>query len=285
MERQPLSLLISAEPILMRVVRSVAEGTPTEVALGIAQVLLLTTIVVALAFAAWFRCVHYYRAWLAERLRCFSESGMSSPDVLMPGMPVRVEVPVEGNMATLHGVLDSAVLDRVELSLQEPPLPVPVPTPVLITAVGTSAAYRFQQTTLHCESRGGVWHITVPMPRWVERVQRRDFYRVALGVPASLSVCGDTRSDTFSAEVEDLSVGGVSLLVREPVAVGTPVRIRMVVGDLGTVALDARVVAVEESVRDRQRLRCQFLYVSEETRQALMQYCVLLQREGRRAAA
>jgi len=72
--------------------------------------------------------------------------------------------------------------------------------------------------------------LTLDKPSVIYRLQRRQHPRLALRVPAAYGICGNRETEPESlieAETLDISMGGVSLAVREEIAAGKIVKIEL----------------------------------------------------------
>jgi c-di-GMP-binding flagellar brake protein YcgR len=116
------------------------------------------------------------------------------------------------------------------------------------------------------------------MPAWVERVQRREYFRVPINEPTQvMAYARDTGAAMpICAMLLDLSGTGARIATRQSLSPNMFVRIHLPCDTLGGAGMDARVLQCD-SRRSADGLdhvsQCRFLAVTEETTSALLQAC------------
>lgn len=257
----------------------------------------------------WGRRLH--REWVAKRLRSAAEAQHTSPSAIHEGMPAHLEVITREGLRQGTAIVRAVHHRVIALSMPTDPQgnTIEIGTPLMVGLVGETAAYRFQTSVQDRRIVGGVPTLFVPCPPWIERVQRRAFFRVPVHLPTVVSPLATSAENeetgvetpVYRAVIEDLSGGGIRLKMTQPLTSGTRLRIRLplyiyeedsaVSNSLETVTFEARVLlcrfpsgAAQSSPTQPVRLHCEFLYISEEARNLIIRYCETVQRRTMRIA-
>lgn len=227
----------------------------------------------------------YQRRVVAEKLKALEEAHVTTSRALQEGMPATLEVQQGGETHRFRAILRAIERKVVALSLEadtEPAL-LRIGTPVRITVAGVSAAFRFHSCVQDRRKVGAIPTLYLEIPQWVEKLQRREFYRVPVQLPTSVTAIGDSTQDpvSYRGMILDISVGGARLAVSRACAPGMLLRLRLPMAEMESVGLEARVVACRSWQTDGPfpcLAHCEFLYMPEETRSLLMHYCFDLER-------
>jgi c-di-GMP-binding flagellar brake protein YcgR len=227
----------------------------------------------------------YQRRVVAERLKALEEAHVTTSRALQEGMPATLEVQQGGAPHRFRAILRAIERKVITLSLEadtEPAL-LRIGTPVRITVAGVSAAYRFHSCVRDRRRVGEIPMLCLERPHWVEKVQRREFYRVPVHIPTSVTAIGDSTQEPVSHRgmILDLSVGGARLAISREYAPGMRLRLRLPMAEMESIGLEARVVACRPWQTDGPfpcLAHCEFLFMPEETRSLLMRSCFDLER-------
>lgn len=227
----------------------------------------------------------YQQRVVAERLKALEEAHVITSLALQEGMPATLEIQQAGEPRRITAFLRAIERKVIALSLEadtEPAL-LRIGTPVRITVAGDSAAFRFHSCVLDRRMVGEIPTLYLERPHWMEKLQRREFYRVPVQLPTSVIAIGSSLQDPVSHRgmILDLSVGGVRLALSKEYAPGTTLRLRLPIEEMESVGLEARVVACQPWQTDGPfpcLAHCEFLYMPEETRFLLMHSCFDLER-------
>lgn len=247
----------------------------------------VTAVGLAAAFAATLKLSH---RWAGARPVGFPDVEWVASDVVEEGMSVEIEAPTAMGMRRASSVIRAAQKRWFALSAPEPEeMGFSVGAPLEVRVRGESALYRFHATVRDRRTVQGVATLYVERPARIEKVQRRDYFRIDVRLAALLS---DLRpaadpNEPIRGTIESLSGGGFRITMPPELPAGTPVRLRVADGPLAGFAFDARVVRCDRVGHfgaPRYRASCEFEYIADETRNLIVSYCYDIQREAMRAA-
>jgi c-di-GMP-binding flagellar brake protein YcgR len=227
----------------------------------------------------------YRRRAVAERLQALEEAHVTTSQALQEGMSATLEVLQGGESRRIRAFLRAIEHKMIALTLEgdaETTL-LRIGTPVRITVAGVSAAYRFHACVQDRRKVEAIPTIYLAKPQWIEKVQRREFYRVPVQLPTSVIAISDSLHDRISHRgmIIDLSAGGARLAISRECAPGTLLRLRLPMEEMESIGLEARVIACQPWQTDGAfpcLAHCEFLYMPDETRTLLMRCCFDLER-------
>jgi c-di-GMP-binding flagellar brake protein YcgR len=214
-----------------------------------------------------------------------------APDVVKEGMSVRIDAPAATGMRSGPSVVRAIHKRWLALAaLESDGLSLGVGAPLEVQIHTGPALYRFHTSVRDRRIVQGVPTLYVERPPRIEKVQRRSHFRVDLRLAAALS---DLRPDSDPAEpirgvVDSLSGGGFRICLPTELPAGTPVRLRVSDEPLAGHALEARVIRCDRGgflSGPRFRACCEFVHLSEETRNLIVAHCFEIQREAMRSGA
>jgi len=230
---------------------------------------------------------------LARRCTAPEPSEQGSDDVtivgcdrLQPG--ARVTIEAFGLDAVRSFPANLVAVERCHLRFTVPAsaLPMPRGVPVTIISVDHSALLRGHSFLVDHGVRGGAVTVCLRRPAWLERVQRRQYFRVPLEVPTMVSPVPARAAHPapYRGLITELSASGLRVASPAPFCAGQVLRLRVPVPALGEPAVDSRVLrcTVSEHRGYPFSAACEFLYLSEETREGIVQFCFDAQRTARR---
>ncbi len=249
---------------------------------------LLAVIIAVLIMIALLMAGRIYWRWKSTRLTAPSESEIVSPDLLTEGSPCSLQMPAGSGLWSGDSLIRA--IERKWIALAAPSnesAPLAVGIPLCVTVPSAAALFRFYATVVDKRIVEGVPTIFVAKPEWVEKIQRREHFRVAANLPSILSLIdpGADAGKSMRGTIADLSAGGFRMAVPEPLRDGAIVRVRLPVEALAGYSFEARVVrcvAAHDFGPHRYRTQCQFLHLTEDTRNLIVAYCFEAQREIRR---
>lgn len=237
-------------------------------------------------------------AWLLSRLINFTlrkiafnrvcksiQGQVVSASSLHTGFPVKIHVLSNHNEPAINGVMEW--LDRKWIRIQTEYVPksrLKVGLPLEITVVGDTFIYRFN-ALLRDESQSEYATVlSVRKPDWMERVQRRYYFRIDLDLPAIVNRINSSSESMHPIRciIRDLSGGGVRILSREMLGIQEQVRIRFPIEIMNGASFEARVVKCEEGDKNHEfpfRVHCEFLYISDDIRNNIINYCFNVQKK------
>lgn len=162
-------------------------------------------------------------------------------------------------------------------------------TPLLVELPLPDGLRRFQTTVLQ-RVAGLSPGLVLTWPREIERIQRRDFFRVDVERKADVSytelASGERR--TASGWTIDLSGGGVRLALPEPIPAETPLSLRLFLQQDETQLCDARVIRSGQRPNmppaQKYWVACQFIDPSEAFQKEIVKLVFDIQREQMRRA-
>lgn len=243
-------------------------------------------------YAAFHAGRRAHRRWVAARLRSFAEAHVLSGDAIRAGMRAIVEVSGPNGVRRLRAEIGSAPPKTIGIGLREGDgTVIPVGAPIRVTVLDHSSALRFQTIVQDRRLVGQVPTVFVPRPEWVEKVQRRSFFRVPVQLATAVTWRGEEAgSDRLvSGVIDDLSAGGFRLALPMAVEPGTRITVRLPIVALTGATFEARILRCATDGRPTTplpfRAHCEFLWISEETRSLLVGYCFDVQREWLRTRA
>jgi c-di-GMP-binding flagellar brake protein YcgR len=229
----------------------------------------------------------------AARLRAYAAANVCSPDALGAGMTATLEISAPDGIQSLKGQIQA--IDRKWIALSVPAkgecLPIAVGAPMKVTVIGDTAVYRFHAGLHDRQHDGHSLTLYVARPRWVEKIQRRQFFRIAVQLPVVISPADHPGGNItlHRGTIENLSGGGFSVSVSVPLAAGTTIRLRFPADTFSGLSFEARVVRcappARRSVPRTWYAQCEFIHLPEETRNLIVNYCFEMQRQHRKALA
>lgn len=246
--------------------------------------------VLALASMTLFILYHWsrkaLRRWQAAQLHSMASGRIVTPDCIPRETAVFIEIPTPSGIKCVTGTIQviqprgmviAMPFSRFETAFAPG-------TPLIVTATVRFAAYRFHASVVECRMGNGVWTVYLTRPKWVERVQRRNYVRVPVKLPTIISpVRPSSEGDTLiRGVIHNLSGGGAG--VATPVALprGTLIRVRVPLPITGEAGFDARIIRcspLEGNDSFRYLVQCEFLYIPEETRSLIINYCFDVERD------
>jgi len=204
---------------------------------------------------------------------------------LHSGFPVKIHILSHQNEPEIHGVMEW--LDRRWIRIQTEYVPrsrLKAGLPLEITVVGDTFIYRFN-TLLGDENQSeNATVLSVRKPDWMERVQRRSYFRIPLNIPAVVNRINTSmeRMYPIRCKINDLSGGGIRISSKEGLEIGMQVRIHFPVEIMNGASFEARVLKCDEADNNAEfpfRVHCEFLYISEDTRNNIINYCFCVQKK------
>ncbi len=217
---------------------------------------------------------------------CKSIKGQVVPaSFLHIGFPVKIHILSNQNEPEIHGVMEW--LDRRWIRIQTEYIPrsrLKAGLPLEIIVVGDTFIYRFN-TLLGDENHSeNATVLSVRKPDWMERVQRRSYFRIPLNIPAvvnRINISMD-RMYPIRCKINDLSGGGIRISSKEGLEIGMQVRIHFPVEIMNGASFEARVLKCDEAGNNTEfpfKVHCEFLYISEDTRNNIINYCFCVQKK------
>lgn len=243
----------------------------------------VAVLLLAAMAAHWMRIARLHVR--AARARRLTARQAVETTALAVGQACRVDVCAPGNVP-VDGALEE--VERRHLTLHIPRIDAaPRPgTPIVVTAVGPSAAYRFVSVVRDAREQNGSWRLHLPRPPWVEKVQRRDFFRVPIDTATVVyaRTPGSTEPAVMSCSLTNLSAGGARLMSPRELAPGSALAVRVPTADAIETRFEARVTrCTPASGRDgHYEIGCRFERMDEDTRSRLLAHCFDIERAGRR---
>jgi c-di-GMP-binding flagellar brake protein YcgR len=158
--------------------------------------------------------------------------------------------------------------------------------PLQVLVEGDTAAFQFYAGLQDWQATGETTTFYIDRPLWMAKVQRREYFRVPLREPTMLSTLGGRPEESrrLRALLENVSGGGCSLNLTEPLEAGTCVRLQMPSGSLEGFSFEARILRCLPRLLSGDlpyQAQCEFLPFSEETRCLLVAYCFEQERARR----
>jgi c-di-GMP-binding flagellar brake protein YcgR len=265
---------------LTPVTRGGSAGAAAE--LQIMFLILALGLVAALVFG-----ISLYRRWRAARFEMAGENDWVPSSVIAEGNPATLESPSVTGIVASKSMVRSTHKRWIGLSSpDETGSPLAIGTPVAVLARGESCLYRFHGAVVDRRVVDGVATLFVEKPPIIEKVQRRENFRVAVELPTTLSVLesGSDDSPPMRATIDNLSGGGFRVAIDKPLPEGSIVRVRIPVVTRMGFSFEARVVrcaAVRTVGPLRHRAQCEFIHLPEETRNLIVACCFDFQRQLR----
>jgi c-di-GMP-binding flagellar brake protein YcgR len=246
----------------------------------------LTVIVAAILTIALRLC----REWVGARSTGFPDVEWVGSDVVEEGMSVSIEAPTTAGLRSGPAIIRA--VQKRWLALAEPDsadLALGVGAPLQVQIQGASALYRFHTFVRDRRLVHGVPTLYVERPPKVEKVQRRNHFRVKVRLAAAVSDLrpGFDSTQPIRGTVECLSGGGFRIGLPIDLPAGTPLRLRVPQEPLAGRSFEAHVIRCEYASRlgtHRFRASCEFTHLAEEMRNLIVSYCFEVQREAMRAA-
>jgi c-di-GMP-binding flagellar brake protein YcgR len=224
----------------------------------------------------------------ANRARRLYARGAVETSVLAPGQRCRIEGGGPNGAAAV-GVVSGVARRSVTLRIDCPQTAPPRGAPIVVTVVGPSAAYRFLSSVADAQSADGAVVLHLNRPPWVEKIQRRAYFRAPIEAPTSVTARTPNDPDgvTLACTITDLSAGGIRLVSPKPLEIGTALVLRAPTAEDALTRFEARVRTCEPicAAGDRWALGCEFERTDEDTRQRVLAYCFDLERLARRRPA
>jgi c-di-GMP-binding flagellar brake protein YcgR len=246
------------------------------------------TLAVGIFIALWVG-VRLYRRWSTDRLEAFRDGEWVAPAIVEAGLPVVLETPTASGLRASRSDIRSVQKRWIALTAPaDQEAPVAVGTPLSVTIRGDTALYRFHTIVLDRRVTDGVPALYVEKPARIEKVQRREHFRVGVHLPTVLGVLapGDQEGAPIRGDIDNLSGGGFRVALPAALSAGAIVRVRLPVVTLLDYSFEARVIRCADA-RDfgpmRYRASCEFIRLPEETRNLIVSYCFEVQRESRTA--
>ena len=205
-------------------------------------------------------------------------------DRIREGWTATIELPTQRGSSRLQASIASADRNYVALSISDvPSAAVAAGTPLRLFVVGDTAAYWFASIARDYVVRNDIKTLYVERPAWIEKVQRREHFRVAARITATLSTIESVAelSQMLRGEVQDISAGGFAIALPAQISPGTRVRLRLASETIGECSYEARVVrsaATPYPGPFRYRAHCELMHLTPENREAIIAYCFSAQR-------
>lgn len=226
------------------------------------------------------------RKWLAAHIQALKEGRVVPSNVIRDGQMASLEVCTAGGLR--RGTSEVRAVARRHIALLQPEdvegKCFPMGAPMQVTVAGETAAFRFQSSIVDRRYVAGELMLYVQRPPWVERVQRRAFFRVAVHLPTSVTLLGSSLNEcqVLRGVIDNLSGGGFRILLPAVPPLGARLLIRLPIDPLGEAAFEARVLRCVSSRRAAPlcvRAQCEFVRLSEEARENILRYCFSVERE------
>lgn len=225
------------------------------------------------------------RQWVAARLNAYArEQIVQSSRGLRTGLRAMAEFPDATGARIVESTLSEVNKRWVRLTPNTPDQAgfVTPGSPVRVTLVDESAAYCFFAIVKDRRLKGE--DIILSRPAWLERLQRREYFRIPLHMPALItSLQGKNDGNKMiRAEIENLSGGGFRVISSRHFEENSCLRVRLNDDVMGGASYEARVLrCIEEGegVSARYHLQCEFLYITEDTRNMILRFCFDMQKE------
>jgi c-di-GMP-binding flagellar brake protein YcgR len=231
-----------------------------------------------------------YRQWDTARLREFAaqrDAELVSPNQFLEGAPAAIQVPSGTGLWSGSSVVRAIEKRWITLTApSEDSERLVVSMPVAVTIQGESALFRFQSRIADRKVVDGVPTLVVAKPVWMEKVQRREYFRIGVHLPTALTLRGAENGESVRGTIDNLSAGGFRIAVNEKLQDGAVFRVRIPAEALSGYTFDARVIRCT-AARDfgplRYRAHCEFLHLTEDNRSLIVSYCFDVQREMRQS--
>lgn len=203
---------------------------------------------------------------------------LTSQGPLVLGSKTRLTV-MNDDGNTIAGLIEE--MDRrwvtVSVPFSEAPRLRPGVSVEIMTPAG-SAAYRFTAGVQDRRKREDCLLIFFDRPTWVERVQRRQFFRVPLEVPTIVNRidAGSPTTTAFRAVLNDLSGGGMTVSVPFRPPFGALLRVRIPLPSLKNSTYEVRVIRsahAKMSHGGMWAVGCEFLYMEDFIKEQVMRAC------------
>lgn len=240
--------------------------------------------VALLALYQWSRKA--LRRWQAAQLHTMAHSRIVSPNSIPQGTAAFIEIPtpagIERIAGTVQAIQPRGVVIIVPVSRFETAL---APgTPLTVVATVHFAAYRFYASVVECRIINDARTVYLTRPQWVERVQRRNYVRVPVKLPTIVSPMRPSPDENalIRGVIYNLSGGGAGVATPMALPQGTLIRVRVPLPIIGEAGFDARVMRCSPLEGDdsfHYLLQCEFLYIPEETRSLIINYCFDVERD------
>ena len=222
------------------------------------------------------------RRRMAERFRALTEVQVVPSRFIERGQTVSIDVPGGDRMITASGSVASLDPRYVAIAIDEMEQPIAVGTPMRVTVGLRTSGLRFDSIVVDRSNVNGIPTLFVERPKWVERIQRRQFYRVPVWTPTVVTArTGAGVQPTYRAVVQDLSARGVRLALPVKVEEGNVLHVRLPLDTLSSSGFDARVrrcEAIKSGDGMRYRVGCEFVALPEADMARLVAHCFDFQR-------
>jgi c-di-GMP-binding flagellar brake protein YcgR len=207
-----------------------------------------------------------------------------STNSLQTGDKVKIELLTQSGSSPEEGCIVDIAKKWIGLRVDNPKSFLGVGMPLRVTVIGETSAFCFYEIVKDRKMKDGGMYISLSRPVWMEKVQRREYFRVDLDMPATLSILkpGTDIPHPIRCKLINLSAGGFRVKLGEPAAIGYQARIRLPRTMINGASFEARVVMCKKtSSSDNMdyETHCEFLYIPEETRNLLVQFCFEYQRQ------
>lgn len=229
------------------------------------------------------------RKWLAAHLQALEEGRVVPSNVIRDGQVASLEICTASGPR--RGTSQVRAVTRRHIALLQPGdverKCLPIGAPMQVTVAGETAAFRFQSSIVDRRYVAGELMLYVQRPPWVERVQQRAFFRVAVHLPTSVTLLGSSLNEcqVLRGVIDNLSGGGFRILLPAEPPPGARLLVRLPIEMLGEAALEARVlrcVSPRRAAPSCVRAQCEFVRLSEEARENILRYCFSVEREWMR---
>jgi c-di-GMP-binding flagellar brake protein YcgR len=227
-----------------------------------------------------------------QRRERLAECGMRigaeliSPKAVEPGTHVTIEMATGEGNRTGRGRMLAVTGRYVEIEIDPQLLPARIGTPLQVTLTSSAAAYRFHTCVIDHRVVDGNPLLVVIRPPWLERVQRRRFFRTPCEMPSlyAPTPAEDGELPAYRCMIYDLSAAGMCLGSPIPMEVGRRMRVRVPMPGKAELPVEMTVVR-QTGAREMSlphTLHCEYLRLPEETRDALAKRCFEIELRGLR---
>src|SRR5262249_29050874 len=228
-----------------------------------------------------FRSGHrLFQIRVADSLRSSGPVEIVKPDTLTQDMPIRLELPGSNTGRAISASIVSQHNGLIELDCPgNGAAPALRPgTPIHAVVSVESALLCFETRIKDIRPGAGGFTIFITLPPSLFRLQRREYFRVPVSLPAVVSVCGNSALNDLllRGKLEDLSGGGFRVALPARLERGDCVQVVFQDSGLRRVAFKALVLSGNFSNRTDTLpfvAQCEFTDIDDCTRNEVINYC------------
>ncbi len=254
------------------------------------QLLFVCFVIVGLLLYVAF---HYGRRLIelriADSLRTPGAVEIVKSEALQIGMEVRLELPGSntGRAITAGVVSLQKGLVELECSGLDPDSAIRAGTPIHAVVAVRSALLYFETKVKDCRRSASGLSVFVARPPSLYRLQRREYFRVPVELPALVSICGHSSLNDLMlrGKLDNLSAGGFRIALPTRLDRDTSVQVMFQDAELQRASFKALVRS--STVADRRdalpfTAQCEFVDIDEATRNEIVNYCFRIEKEEHR---